>query len=169
MRKLVTSLFVLVTIIALPPPAAWANSVVNWSAGGWVLNTSTSAGTGNGYWNGLQVQFNGGSFLFGAASSNLWTFSASNSLILGTGPASWHSTLGLTFVMFPYSTPFTVDVFQFENGALLTQESTELTWDGHTWTAQNTGLKPTSVPEPSTWVLLGMSVLTAGVLRKRLS
>ena len=168
MRKFVLSLFILVTIIAMPPPAAWANSVVNWSAGGWVLNTSTSV-AGNGYWNGLQVEFNGGSFLFGAASSNLWTFSASNSLILGAGPTSWHSTLGLTFLMFPYSTPFTVDVFQFENGALLAGESTELSWDGHTWTAQSTGLKPTPVPEPTTWALLGISVLTGGVLRKRFS
>ena len=170
MRKLVTSLAVLAVIVAIPPPAAWANSVVNWSVGGWVLNTSTSAGTGNGYWNGLQVQFNGGSFLFGSASSNAWSFSATHNLILGTGPSSWNSTLGLTFVMFPYSTPFTVEVFQFENGVLLTGETTELTWLGSSWTAQSMpGLTPTSVPEPTTAVLLGISVLTGGVLRKMLS
>jgi hypothetical protein len=167
LRKIVLSLFVLVAIIVMPPPAAWANSVVNWSAGGWVLNTTTSAGSGNAYWNGLEVQFNGGSFLFGSASSSLWTFSASSSLILGTGPSSWNSTLGLTSVMLPYSTPFTIDVFQFENGVLLTGESTELTWNGSSWSAS----KPTSVrvPEPTTWVLLGMSVLTGSILRKKLS
>ena len=170
MRRLARSLIVLAVIAAIPPPAAWANSVVDWSAGGWLLSTSTSKGTGNGYWNGLQVQFNGGSLLFGTASSNLWTFSASNNLILGTGPASWNSTLGLTFVMSPYSTPFRVDVFQFENGTLLTGDTTELTWNGRTWTAQSTpGLTPVSLPEPTTWALLGISVLTGGVLRKKLS
>lgn len=170
LRKSVLSLFVLVTIIAIPPPAARANSVVNWSVGGWVLNTSTSAGTGSSYWNGLQVQFDGGSFLFGAASSNLWTFSASNSLILGTGPSSWNSTLGLTFVMLPYNTPFTVDVFQFENGLLLAAETTQLTWNGRTWSALSApGLSPTSVSEPTTWALLGLGVVTCSLLRKKLS
>lgn len=166
MRKIVLSLFVLVTMVAMPPPAAWADSIVNWSAGGWMLNTSTNAGTGNGYWNGLEVQFNGGSFLFGSASSNLWTFSATNTEILGKGPVSWNSTLGLTFVMMPYSTPFTVDVFQFENGVLLTGETTELTWNGSSWNAVNRS-DVTPVPEPTTLALLGMSVLTGGVLRKK--
>lgn len=41
LRKIATSLIVLGVILAIPPPAAWANSAVGWSAGGWVLNTST--------------------------------------------------------------------------------------------------------------------------------
>jgi len=167
LRRIVLSLFILVTIITMPPPAAWADSIVNWSAGGWALNTSTSAGSGNAYWNGLEVQFNGGSFLFGSASSSLWTFSASNTQIRGTGPASWNSTLGLTFIMLPNSTPFKIDVFQFKNGVLLTGETSELTWNGYLWT---TASRPnvTPVPEPTTLALLAMSVLTGAVLRKKL-
>jgi hypothetical protein len=102
---------------------------VDWSAGGWVLNTSTSAGTGNGYWNGLQVQFNRGSFLFGAASAICGRF-LRKWPILG-----WTIILvciRLTLVMLPHRTPFTVDIFQFENGIPLTGEATALTWNGRT-------------------------------------
>jgi hypothetical protein len=169
--KLATSLIVLILVLAIPPPAAWANSIVTGSVGGWVLGVTADAGAqGNGAWNGLQIQFQGASFVIGASSSKSWSFSATPKLIVGTGPALWNSTLNLTLAMVPLTTPFYVDVFQFENGTLLRGETTRLTWTGSSWTAQLVpNLTPMSVPEPTTWILLGVSVLAGGLLKKRLT
>jgi hypothetical protein len=173
LRKVVTSLIFLLVILAIPPPAAWANSVplgppnTNWLQGVAINNV----GTGSTNWNQFQMQFYGANFLGGLAfNGGSWTFSTSSNLIVGTGPALWNSTLYVGLVMVPFSQPFYIDIFQFNNGTLLSGASTRLSWDGSTWMATNiSSLTPTSVPEASTWILLGLSALVGGTLRKRLS
>lgn len=173
MRKIGISLIILMVVLALPPPAAWANSVAlgppnsNWLQ----LVAINNNGTGSSHWNQFQAEFHGASFMGGyALNGGSWDFSSTNNLIVGTGPVLWHSTLYLGLAMVPLTQPLYIDIFQFNNGVLLNGATTRLLWSGKSWTATNMpNLSPTSVPEPTTWVLLGMSALVGGVLRKRLS
>lgn len=174
MRKAFTSLIVLSVVLAIGPAAAWANSVAlgppntNW------LQTVAinSTGTGSPSWNQFQMQFNGVNFLGGIAwNGGSWTFSATNNLIVGSGPANWNSTLSLTLALLPLTNgSFYFDVFQFRNGTLLSGATTRLTWGGSSWSAASMpGLTPTAVPEPHTLVLIGITALVGGALRKRLT
>ncbi len=173
MRKTFTALIFFVVTVVLLSPGAWANSVAMGPPNtGWMQNININTiGTGTGYWNGFQAEFYGANFLGGVALNGAsWNFSATSSLIVGTGSALWHSTLNLSLVMLPVSTPFYIDIFQFRNGTLLTAATTRLTWTGSAWNATlMPGLLPTTVPEPTTLVFLGLSALAGGVLRKRLS
>lgn len=170
LKKAVTSLIGLLMILAIPPPAAWANSVPLGPSNivglqGIAIN---NAGTGYGTWNQFQAQFHGAMLLGGIAlNGGSWALSATNNLLVGTGPAPWNTTLYLGLVMLPLNQPLYIDIFQFNNGTLLGGASTRLNWTGSSWVA--THLTTTSVPEPTTWVLLGLSTLVVGMLRERLS
>jgi hypothetical protein len=170
MRKVFTSLIVLLVVLAIVPVAAWANSVaLGPPNSNWLQNIAiNSTGTGTQSWNEFQMQFNGATFLGGLSwNGGPWTYSAGNNVLSGVGPANWNSTLYLTLALFPSTKgPLFIDVFQYSNGTLLSGASTQLTWNGSTWSTSS--LAPTGVPEPHVVVLMGITALVGGALRKRL-
>jgi len=169
MRKVFTSLIVLLVVLAIAPTAAQADSIVLGPSNVHRLHVAiNSNGTGTSSWNEFQMQFNG-SFLPGgvAGKKGSWTLSATKNSLTGSGPANWNSTLTLTFALLPMTgNSFYIDVFQFSNGALLSGASTRLTWNGVLWTTS--GLPPIQVPEPSIPVLLGITTVVRVFVRKRL-
>ncbi len=168
MRKVFTSLIILLVVLAIAPAAAWANAIVLGSSSINRLHMAINrTGTGSS-WNEFQMQFNGSLLLGGiAGNGSAWTFSGTKNSLTGFGPANWHSTLNLTFALLPMTgNSFYIDVFQFSNGALLSGASTRLTWNGVRWTTS--GLPPIQVPEPSIPVLLGITTVVGAFVRKRL-
>jgi hypothetical protein len=169
MRKVFTSLIVLLLVLAIAPAAAWANSIVLGSSNINRLHMAINrTGTGSSSWNEFQIQFNG-SLLLGSITGNkgAWTFSGNKNSLTGFGPANWHSTLNLTFAMLPMTgNSFYIDVLQFSNGALLSGASTRLTWNGVRWTAS--GLPPIQTPEPNVLVLMGITTAVGVFVRKRI-
>jgi hypothetical protein len=160
LRKIFTSLIVLIAVLAFASAAARANSIVLGPSNVHRLHVAiNSNGTGTSSWNEFQMQFHGSFFPAG--------FAVKRGQLTGFGPASWNSTLTLTFAKLPMTgNSFYIDVFQFSNGALLSGASTRLTWNGVRWTTS--GLPPTQVPEPSILVLLGITTVVGAFLRKRL-
>ena len=169
MRKVFTSLIVLLLVLAIAPAAAWADSIVLGSSNINRLHMAINrTGTGSSSWNEFQMQFNG-SLLLGSITGNggAWTFSGNKNSLTGFGPANWNSTLNLTFALLPMTgNSFYIDVLQFSNGVLLAGASTRLSWNGSRWIAS--GLPPTKVPEPSILVLTGLTTLVGVFVRKRL-
>jgi hypothetical protein len=173
MRKRRNFLIVLCLLLAMVPASAWADTIAlgppstNWLQA-FAVN---SAGAGSS-WNQLQIDIHGASLLGGIVlGGGSWTFSTSSNLILGSGPNGWNSTLYLGLLLLPLpNQPLFIDVFQFNNGTLMTGATTRLSWSGSSWSATNiASLTPTPVPEASMVLLMGVSALAGGVLRKRIT
>jgi hypothetical protein len=168
-RKVFTSLIILIFVLAIAPAAARADSIVLGPSNVHRLHVAiNSNGTGTSSWNEFQMQFHGSFFPGGVAGKRgHWTLSATKDSLTGFGPANWNSTLTLTFGMLPMTgNSFYIDVFQFSNGALLSGASTRLTWNGVHWTAS--GLPPIRVPEPNVLVLMGITTVVGVFVRKRI-
>ena len=159
---------VLLLVLALALAAAWADSVVfGLSNSHGLLNIAiNSTGTRTPSWNQFQMQFKGATFL-GVLSWNggSWTYSTGTNVLSGVGPANWNSTLYPTVALLPSTKgPFFIDVFQYSSDSLLSGASTQLMWNGSTWSASRLGT--TRVPERHVIVLMGITALVGGALRK---
>ncbi len=169
MRKVFTSLIILLVTLAIASAVAWANSIVLGPTNVHRLHVAiNSNGTNTSSWNEFQIRFNGSFLPVGVTEKRgSWALSATKNSLTGFGPANWNSTVTLTFAMLPMTrNSFYIDVFQFSNGALLSGASTRLTWNGVRWTTS--GLPPIHVPEPSIPVLLGITTVVGAFVRKRL-
>lgn len=176
MKKHVTALILL--WVVLIPAAAWANSV---SAGPGAIGNSwyapllaNNSGTGSS-WTMLEAYIvpgvGGVTFenpaIHGQLNDPSWqaTFINGNWMTI-SGPARTSDLLFTLAFNSSITTPVTVEFFQFLNGQLLTGETTVGVWNGSSWTFyQDPSLTP--VPEPSSMLLVGTSLLLLGGFVRR--
>ena len=127
MRKVFTSLILLLLVQAIAPAAARANSIVSRpsNSNGATKHSHEQHRDRHAVLESVPDAVHGATFLFVVPwNGGSWTYSTGNYVLSGIGPANWNSTFYLTLESLPSTKgPFFIDLFQYSNGTLLSGEA----------------------------------------------